>query len=88
MAEAAKWFRYLGEKFPDKTLLDSDPNSFPRNLTLDEYAVGRVQEDIGDTSQERDDLGRSGTARPGLSRTGHRPGRPLRRLQTAGRKSL
>ena len=53
MAEAAKWFKYLGEKYPDKTILDNDPNSFPRNLTLDEYAVAVVTNDIGETSQER-----------------------------------
>ncbi len=53
VAEAAKWYRYLGKEFPDKTLLERDTNSFPRNLTLDEFAVGRVQEDLGDTSQER-----------------------------------
>jgi hypothetical protein len=53
VAEAAKWFRYLGEKYPDKPILDSDPNSFPRNLTLDDYAVARVQQEVGDTSQER-----------------------------------
>ena len=53
VAEAANWYRYLGREFPNKTLLDRDTNSFPRNLTLDEYAVGRVQEDLGDTSQER-----------------------------------
>ena len=53
VAEAAKWYRYLGKEFPDKTLLENDTNSFPRNLTLDEYAVGRVQADLGDTSQER-----------------------------------
>jgi len=53
MAEAAKWFRYLGEKYPNKPIIDEDPNSFPRNLTLDQYAVARVQGDIGDTSQER-----------------------------------
>jgi hypothetical protein len=53
VADAAKWFRYLGEKYPDKPILDGDPNSFPRNLTLDGYAVARVQEEVGDTSQER-----------------------------------
>ena len=37
---------------PTTTFLD-DPNSFPRNLTLDEYAVARVQSELGDTSQER-----------------------------------
>jgi hypothetical protein len=53
MAEAAKWYKILGEKYPDKTILDNDMNSYPRNLTLDEYAVARVQSEIGDTSQER-----------------------------------
>jgi hypothetical protein len=53
IADAAKWYKLLGQKFPDKPILDSDPNSFPRNLTLDDYAVARVQEEVGDTSQER-----------------------------------
>jgi hypothetical protein len=53
VAEAAKWYKMLGEKYPNKTILDGDLNSFPRNLTLDEYAVARVQAEIGDTSQER-----------------------------------
>jgi len=52
-AEAAHWYKMLGEKYPDKTILDNDPNSFPRNLTLEEYAVERVQLELGDTSQER-----------------------------------
>jgi hypothetical protein len=53
IAAAAKWYKILGEKFPDNNILEKDPNSFPRTLTLDEYAVGRVQSEIGDTSQER-----------------------------------
>ena len=53
VSEAAKWYKMLGEKYPRKTILDNDPNSFPRTLSLDEYAVARVQSEIGDTSQER-----------------------------------
>jgi hypothetical protein len=53
VAEAAKWYKMLGDRYPNMTILDNDPNSFPRNLTLDEYAVARVQSEIGDTSQER-----------------------------------
>ena len=53
LSEAAKWYKMLGEKYPDKTVIDGDTNSYPRNLTLDEYAVARVQEEVGDTSQER-----------------------------------
>ena len=53
MAEAARWFKYLGDKFPDKAVIDGQPDSLPKNLTLDEYAVAVVQIDIGETSQER-----------------------------------
>jgi hypothetical protein len=53
MKEAAHWFKYLGEKYPDKTLLDKKPNSIPATLTLDEYAVGRIQEDVGETDRNR-----------------------------------
>lgn len=53
MADAARWFKYLGEQYPDKTIIDGDPNSFPRNVTLDHYAVACVQEDINETSPDR-----------------------------------
>jgi hypothetical protein len=52
-AEAAKWFKYLGEKFPDKPIVENDPTSLPKTLTLDEYAVAVTQIDIQETSQER-----------------------------------
>jgi hypothetical protein len=53
IADAAKWYHLLGQDYPDNTILDGQPDSFPKNLTLDEYAVARVQEEVGDTSQER-----------------------------------
>lgn len=51
--EAARWFKYLGERYPDKTIIDGDFKSYPRNLTLDQYAVACVQEDINDMSPDR-----------------------------------
>jgi hypothetical protein len=51
--EAARWFKYLGEKYPDKTIIDGDPNSYPSRVTLDDYAIACVQEDINDTSPSR-----------------------------------
>jgi hypothetical protein len=51
--EAAYWFKYVGEKYPDKTIIDGDLNSYPRNVTLDKYVVACVQEDINDTSPDR-----------------------------------
>jgi hypothetical protein len=53
IADATKWFKYLGQKFPDKPIVENDPDSLPKNLTLDEYAVAVVQIDVGETSQER-----------------------------------
>jgi hypothetical protein len=50
--EALKWYKYLGEKYPNKTLL-ADTNSFPANLTLEEFAVGRIVEDVSETSRDR-----------------------------------
>ncbi len=46
IADAAAWYKYLGTKYPDGTLLDFNTNSLPANLTVDEYAVQRVQEDV------------------------------------------
>jgi hypothetical protein len=52
-SEAEKWFRVLGEKFPDKPIIDNVPDSLPRNLTLDEYAVACVQEDVNETNRDK-----------------------------------
>jgi len=49
LADAAHWFKYLATQYPDKTLLDGKPNSLPASLTLDQYAVARVQGDVSDS---------------------------------------
>jgi hypothetical protein len=51
--EAAKLFKYLGEKYPNKMIIDGDTNSFPRNVTLEQYALSTVQVDINETSRDR-----------------------------------
>jgi hypothetical protein len=53
MKDAATWYKYLGEKYPNKTIIDGDFNSYPRNLTLDQYAVACVQEDINEMNKDR-----------------------------------
>ena len=53
ITEAAKWFKYLGEQYPDKPIIEGQTNSLPKNVTLDEYAVAATQIDIGETSLER-----------------------------------
>jgi len=49
VADARYWWDYMSKKYPDKTVLDGVPTSLPANLTLDGYAVARVQEDVSET---------------------------------------
>ena len=51
--EAAKWYKLLGDMYPNKTIIEGDTNSFPRNVTMDEFAISTVQTDVNETSQER-----------------------------------
>ncbi len=53
VAEAAEWYRYLARKYPDNNLLNGNSNSRASQMTFEQYAIARVQEDVGDTSQER-----------------------------------
>jgi len=53
IADALKWYRYLAEKYPDKPVLDGKPDSLPKNTTLDDYCIGRICEDVGETSRDR-----------------------------------
>jgi hypothetical protein len=49
-AEAAKWYKYLGDHYPNKAILDNDANSLPKNLTLDDYIFRDLTEDAAGTS--------------------------------------
>ena len=53
VADAAKWYRYLGEKYPNKTILDGDTNSFPRNVPLDKYAMSQILTDVNETDKSK-----------------------------------
>lgn len=53
LPEAVQWYRYLGEKFPNNILITGDTNSLPRNLSLDDYATGRVVEDVSEFSRDK-----------------------------------
>jgi hypothetical protein len=53
VGEAAQWFKYLGDRYPDKPIIENQPDSLPKNVTLDEYAIAVVGIDIKETSQER-----------------------------------
>jgi hypothetical protein len=49
LAESAKWYEYLGKSYPEANMLDYDTNSLPSKITVDEYAVYRVQGDVSET---------------------------------------
>ena len=53
MADANKWFKYLGEKYPDKPIIENQPDSLPKSVTLDEYVFATLNIDISETSRER-----------------------------------
>jgi hypothetical protein len=53
VADATRWYNYLAKQYPDKTILDNDPTSIPSNLTVDDYAVRRIVEDVSETSRDR-----------------------------------
>jgi hypothetical protein len=50
--EAKKWYDDVRQKYPDKTILQNDPDSFPGKVPLDIYCVERVQGDVKDTSHD------------------------------------
>lgn len=53
LREAQEWFDYIAEIYPDHPMLSYKRPSCPRDLTLDEYCVERIREDLGETSQVR-----------------------------------
>ncbi len=52
-ADAIKWYKLLAERYPDKSLLDFEPNSLPKNLSLDDYAIARIQGEVGTPGREK-----------------------------------
>ncbi len=51
--EALKWYRYMGEKYPNKPLLNNQPDSLPSKVSLEEFALSRIVEDVSETSKDR-----------------------------------
>ena len=51
--DAAHWYKYLGQQYPNKPILDNKPDSFPAKVPLDQYVVLRITEDINETSKDR-----------------------------------
>jgi hypothetical protein len=50
--DAAYWYKYLGEKYPNKPVIDGT-QLMATNTTLDQYSVAFIQEDVNDMSKDR-----------------------------------
>jgi hypothetical protein len=53
VADATSWYNYLVEKYPDKPLIENDPTSFPRNITLNQFVVAQIMIDVGETDRDK-----------------------------------
>ena len=51
--EAAHWYKYLAQMYPDKPVIEGDGNPLPADMTLQDYALARVRSDLGDIPQDR-----------------------------------
>ncbi len=49
--DAIKWYKYIAQKYPNKPMLLAQPNSLPANLSLEDYAIGRIEEELGSPGQ-------------------------------------
>lgn len=53
ISDAQRWYRYMAQKFPTDHVIDGDLNSTVGNVSLDDYALSRIQEDISGTPRDR-----------------------------------
>jgi len=53
IADSKAWYKYLATKYPDKTIIDNDTNSFPANVPFEKYVLARFQVDVGETDRSR-----------------------------------
>jgi len=55
ISDAAYWYKYLAEKYPNADVLDySKPGTSPaRSVSLDQYCISRIQDDVNGTPRDR-----------------------------------
>jgi len=45
-ADANQWYRYLAQKYPDKRVLDDQPNMLPGTTAMTDYIYGRLEAEV------------------------------------------
>jgi len=53
MSDAAKWYRYMAAKFPTDHVIDGQPDSLATKVSLEDYCLSRIQEDVNGTPLDR-----------------------------------
>ena len=76
-ADALNWFKYLSKQYPNKPLLDAQPGSMPGTLSLDDYAIGRIEDEVKDAGHDKAEGGHRRHGSAGFREPGGRRRRPL-----------
>ncbi len=53
IAEAESWYKYLVNKYPNKSLIENDPNSYPTNTTLEQFVLAQIGIDVTETDRDK-----------------------------------
>jgi hypothetical protein len=53
--DALQWYHYLGQKYPDTPMLPNQPGSLPGKMSLDDYAIARIQDEVSTLGQYKTD---------------------------------
>ena len=53
VADAAKWYQYLGTNYPDKNVIENNFNSRPSQVTLHEFVMATMKIDMSETDQKK-----------------------------------
>lgn len=51
--EATKWFKYLGERYPQKSMIDGRPESLPGTVSLFQYITAQLEEEVRSTGKDK-----------------------------------
>ena len=52
-ADAAEWYRYLSEKYPDKPVIENDMASLPGRVSLQDFVLAQVGIEVNETDRDR-----------------------------------
>lgn len=51
--DAADWYRYLSTKYPEKPVIENDPESLPARTSLRDFVMAQIGIDVGETDRDK-----------------------------------